>query len=735
MKSVSTAAALMVVAVSAATGAAAESADGDLQKHIDALADAKSMGREMCIKVRNIGRDLSCMGAAPVKPLAKLLGSDSRSARWAAAVVLAMIGPEASAALPALDRVFRNEKEDIVVRVRAARAMTAIKGTDVWELYKAIPDLEKRVYQASRDVHRYRQSKKLWRDYLAGKTGEHWRAYRNDDGELDRSRVFHDLATNQNLKEANQWLRDRMAKNADYGGRFVVWMFGSNSGQFPGRLEPDVEHAMKAKLFDWIEKGGGKDWGKSKPSSVLKKLLAREAEGLHVMYTHNWISRSDGENYINLQCLKDDPKFRSRKFKIPEGRHPLFRQDRTLLQGGDTVLERYTLYTEYFRRGLKQWALHGLFNELASPHYEQKTYWGLFWVRDFATDPVVKQRMAMFMDLAMVDIMQASLSGVRGGCKSRAKSGGLTSRLDRDLARWLGEHHQHLLEIPGFDGFLAPEPAVLLRQLGPTQPVFEITNRLGQESKPGAGENAVFLRSRSANYVYRTPDYTIGCAMFDPTRRYGPLGFWSGVIFRDKKAVWLDAYTGEKRGVQHKDVMIAQCVKGKHYGGHPRVDFTPGLTPAETDGWVFVSNDEAYVAVKVVTGGSEWKTPARRLVLKEKYSPIIIQTGRKADYGSFEKFQQAILAAPLKITESVLDYTGPNSARIEFFLCKDSDDFNEAYPKSLPRIDGKELDLNLKHNYRSPYMNNTVGSDVVTVSYGNRKWLYDFDKNTVTEKR
>ena len=51
----------------------------------------------------------------------------------------------------------------------------------------------------------------------------------------------------------------------------------------------------------------------------------------------------------------------------------------------------------------------------------------------------------------------------------------------------------------------------------------------------------------------------------------------------------------------------------------------------------------------------------------------------------------------------------------------------------MPKIDGKELDLNLKHSYQSPYLNGTVGSDVVTVTYGNRRWDYDFGKNTVTE--
>jgi hypothetical protein len=445
---------------------------------------------------------------------------------------------------------------------------------------------------------------------------------------------------------------------------------------------------------------------------------------------------------------------------------------------------------------LKQCALYGLFNEYASPHYEQKTYIALRWLLDFATDPVVAKRMAMFMDLAMVDITQASLTAVRGGAKSRQKSGGIGSRLDPDLVWWLGEHHQYLLELPGFKGYLAPEPAILLRRLGPTAPVYEIANRFPQ------GEG---LLSTSVSYIYRTPDYTIGCAMFDPTngKKYGPLGMWSGVISRDIKGVYFDAYTGEKWNIQDKDVMVAQCFAGFGYPGEPRVDFTPGWDMVEKDGWVFVSNDEACVAVKIVTGGYTWKTPARSLMLKEKYSPIIVQTGRRADYGSFAKFQEAILKAPLKYADNKLEYTGPNSARIEFFcvmpeaFANNTKAYNEALVKAkneaveklkeelrakakaeaqtaedakkladrmigdqgseikikstkmaedtlkasgitrpdyvLPTIDGKTLDLDLKYNYKSPYMECKTGSDVVTMRYGARRWEYDFAKNTVTE--
>ena len=52
---------------------------------------------------------------------------------------------------------------------------------------------------------------------------------------------------------------------------------------------------------------------------------------------------------------------------------------------------------------------------------------------------------------------------------------------------------------------------------------------------------------------------------------------------------------------------------------------------------------------------------------------------------------------------------------------------------ALPKINGKTIDLDTKYNYRSRYLESKVGSDIVTVRYGSRRWDYDFGKNTITE--
>lgn len=699
--------------------------------------------------LRLTGMLLSGMGDAAASPLADLLRDPNPRTRWAAATILAMIGPDMKAALPALEKAYADKGEDIGVRVAAARAIAAIEGTKAVELYRSIPDVESKIVTLARKNQGVSQGHELWREHFATdptKTAARQLALYNLT--VDFEKPLYCLATGKDLKAQNQWLREYAAKKLanlppvlpsltgivlGSDAHTFLLLFGSKSRHYPGRLEADVEKALKEFCFTALDitKVANKPRYLPKTTEHLRKLLALD-ESLSILEMSNGPMRSDANQYLILQVLKDDPAFAKRKFKT-----------------GDTVLARYEAFTRFMRRGLKSLALHGMWAELGSSNYEHKTYRGLYALIDYATDPVVATRARMFMDLAMVEIEQISLSGLRGGSKTRAKDGGLLGRFNRTLAMLHGEHHGFILEPPGFkNAYQPPVPAVLLRRLGPTEPVYEIVNRHVSEHET-LDENyipqykKVFkLPSRSINYAYCTPEYVTGCAMFDVrlwygkgkerSLKYGTMGRWSGVIFRNRGGVYLEAYTGEKWNVQSKDVMIAQTFKGSRYTGHPRVDFASIMDMAEKDGWVFVHNHGAYAAVRIVRGGYYWNEPARRrLYLNDSFSPVIIQTGRKAVYGSFADFQRAILSAPLTLTEDKLDYTGPNSARIEFFMAKDSDE--DPYPKTLPKIDGKELDLELEYSYKSPYMESKAGSDIVTVRYGTRQWNYDFAKNTVTE--
>jgi len=727
----------------------------DIPALLDPVKDDRLLRGEYHRAPRLTGMMLSGMGEAPAQPLAELLSDANPRTRREAGFILGMIGPAMKAALPALEKVYRNNDERIDVRVHAARAIASIKGADASKLYAKIPDAQDRIVEHFRQQHKaLTQDRAQWEEHLASDTtktaGRHL-AIANATRNWEEPMYL--LAIGKDVKAVNQLLRNTVKKllagvpeeglptddPAILGGKknevkLFLHLFGAKSKYFPGRLEPDVEKAIREYIFkemydqrefemDFFTKPGKSKRYSMKTVEYFKHMLAQD-KTVKILVTHNGPMSYETKAYLDLIALNGGPEFAQRKFK-----------------NGDTVAERYEYFTQWWRRSLKDAALHGLWGELGSSNYESKTYRALMRLVEFAVDPVVSKRAKMYMDLALIELAQISISDLRGGSKTRAKDGGLSSDFNNKLSVYHGECHGFRWEPSGFDNYEPPAAAILLRQMGPTTPVYEIKNR-------HLGENGALL-SRYLNYAWCTPDYVSGCSMFDIrlwekdegdkklTLQYGAMGKWTGVIFRNSAAIEFPSDTGEKYSVQSKDVMIAQIFKGAAYSGNPYVHFAfiKNANMVEKGGWVFIRNQEAYAAVRPARGGYRWNEPARRSMYpNDPYTPMIVQTGRKADYGSFESFQQAILAAPLKITDDVLDYTGPNSSRIEFLLCRDSDDHEEAYPKSLPKVDGVELDLNLKYNYRSPYMNNTVGSDIVTVSYGDRKWEYDFENNTVTEK-
>ena len=481
-------------------------------KHIPAFLDLVKNDRMMRTRqyegVRYIGMILGTMGEAPALPLAALLDDKTLETRWAAAFILAMIGPDGKAALPALEKTLANQNEEVEVRVAAARAIAEIKAADAVALYSRIPDVHNRLVAAARKRSKSAQSRSQWQMHFAtDPTQVRARQLALYNKTPEAEKPLYNLAVNTNLKAPNQWVREYptkllegKSKAKSFGGgqmsedlNVFVYLFGTHSQHYPGRLEVDVEKAAKEYVFQSVNVPPLEHKGKPRyvPKSAfdLDKILALD-NSICVVEATNGPLRSDVQHYLILQSLNSDPVYRNRKFKTE-----------------DTVAQRYERFTQFFRRGLKEWALHGMWVELGSSNYEYKTYRGLYLLLDFATDPVVAARARMLMDLALIEIEQISLSGLRGGSKSRAKDGGLDSRFNKTLARLYGEHHGYMLEPPGFKGYEPPVPAILLRRLGPTQKIYEIVNRHPGETievphQMTQGSSFHKALSRSINYAY-----------------------------------------------------------------------------------------------------------------------------------------------------------------------------------------------------------------------------------------
>ena len=654
---------------------------------------------------------LDRMGPEYVPQIAATLDDPHWFARWSAAKALEMMGPKAKAALPALEKRFNDEAEDLDVRIAAARAIARIKTVEAHGLYQTIPGLKCKLVQATHEKSR------AWRDRYLAREGRLSNADSDPvnthiSGWAHSAWLVAAMMTGQHLPEANASIRNQL-ETGGYGSSTgnILWIFmtcHSKADRFPGRLEPKTEAALKEYFL--------KELNSTRKKRPLNTALMNEylSNGQYLMGfndDHPLCVRL--QDFLACSVMKDDPAYRDTK-----------------LVANDTIKERYEAYVRFYREAVKQWALYGIQYQLGSSAYTYKTYPHYFNLLELAPDPVIRQRTRMYLDLVMVESAQISISGLRGGTKGRAKRGGLGDRWDPIQALLYGERgSSYFLMMPAASSYQVPEPAVLLRKLGPTTRTYEIIN--DRETYGGKECNAI-------HYAWCTPEYVTGCGMYDPNlgAKNGSMGRWSGVIFRNLAVISLDAYTGEKWNVQHKDVRITQlCSDGPYVPGNTRVVLEALLGKVtEKDGWVFVDNDEAYAAIKYVSGGHFWTDSLnRQMYANDIYSPLIIQTGRREVYGSLANFQQAILAAPLKYDGNKVAYHGPNSSKLEFFAMTPQLRKEEGNAYILPRIDGKTINLNPEYAYNSPYLQNKAGSDIVTVIYGKRKWEYDFGKNTVSE--
>ena len=170
----------------------------------------------------------------------------------------------------------------------------------------------------------------------------------------------------------------------------------------------------------------------------------------------------------------------------------------------------------------------------------------------------------------------------------------------------------------------------------------------------------------------------------------------------------------------------------------------------ERGGWIFLQKGDAFIAVRVVvidpersvpdlfpdgrqplpvgTGGYEWNSDQSILRLKDNYSPIIFQGGRRADYANLADFQQDVLDNPLHIYATL----GP--AHLSFFVItytgngQDAEEivFNAANSE-IPTVGGRYIDYAPARLFDSPYLQSEYQSGVVVGTKDGRTLTLDFN--------
>lgn len=518
----------------------------------------------------------------------------------------------------------------------------------------------------------------------------------------------------------------------------VYFLFSSRSRYYPGRMGLEAENAILEMLWSWA-------------SPVCHKELASTD---HIWWT--WAS----ENHHLMawvsfwgaaQIFKDHPDYKGRKYA-----------------DGSTPAEMAAAFDVYFKVYARERASKGLLAEIASPTYAKYSLNTWYNLADFAEDPILKKRIGMLLDLYWTDWAIEQIDGVRGGSRHRCYPGPASIEQSGGTeAAWYAfgrgvEASRHPGAMCAATTFWRPSPMVVELAIAPKERGdYACISRRPGLKEPGPIANYVqdpsypLYQARGINRLnpqggallrtsWYTPDFVMGMSQVRPLKQEDWVPFssqnrWNGVIFAGHKTARIftqplqpkkgSVYNAEW-GVQNKGVMILQRLRASNARGQ-MIWFDNSLKRHEKDGWIFVEAPQAYAAVRVVTGGGEWKADFvaqhrdRRgrtglgewFAVNDEYSTIIIETIRKKYCSAFVAFQEAILANPLSWKGNLVEYRS-NFYRTTLTLPTDAG--------SLPLVDGVPIDFEPKEVYRSPYLNGNFGSGVVKIQKDEKTLTLDF---------
>ena len=186
----------------------------------------------------------------------------------------------------------------------------------------------------------------------------------------------------------------------------------------------------------------------------------------------------------------------------------------------------------------------------------------------------------------------------------------------------------------------------------------------------------------------------------------------------------------------------------------------------EKNGWIFLQSGDAYAAVRPVlrdaaaaaaqkvenTGNQvgfvspkeeptvplrtdcfKWSSDHSYFTLEDRFSPVIVEGGRRADYPTLDVFMAAVLANPLALYKTlvpgsdILVYTGCGKAAPEIVF---STGTNE-----MPTVGGKYVDYAYPMTFESPYMKSVYKSGKVELQFAGERLNLDFTDAQEGNKR
>jgi hypothetical protein len=421
--------------------------------------------------------------------------------------------------------------------------------------------------------------------------------------------------------------------------------------------------------------------------------------------------------------------------------------------------------------------------EFDSPTYSTVFLTPLTVLYEFAADPIMKRKAQMMLDLLFVDFAVDHLQGSYAGGHSRDYPEDITNPLAAPSTMWAWLYFGQ----PGFEQW--DEARYRPRNRGSWETVFgalssyrlpDVIGRIATDrSMPYVSTETKRVRNiiRSGDvknppvykYMYMTSDFAMGSlqggilqpiqqhtwdvtfasnqpnntlftlhpyysgkelSMFFPEEQK----FLAGEVDRYHKVYtnpnkWNSSSPFEQT-FQHKNALIVlyDIPQGEH---HPHVDgfFPKNLDARTTDssGWIFCRKGSAYVAFFPLKP-YEWieEDVAWRWRSHDLRNGVVVVAGRQTDQGSFDAFKSAIISHTPSIDPSAAGY-----AVSYVTLSGDRMHFTFGGARTL---NGTEVVLSSYRLFNGPFVQADVGSGVITIAYGGRSRVLDFNEVKITEK-
>ena len=508
------------------------------------------------------------------------------------------------------------------------------------------------------------------------------------------------------------WAADELCRIVEY--------FGSNGSRSAGLLRPTSE----AKIYKMM-------WQYVKTFSKLSKAETMKSKTWYVEESENHHIQRFSTYWHFSKLLKELPAYKDLKY-----------------DDGYNASDHYKAWSYYSQQWLIERAKKGLFIEMANEGYGLETLKGIYNFYDFG-DERLHNLSGMLLDLYWGTWAQEQIHGVWGGSKSRIYPGA-SSKSGRGNFWKMAWY---------YFGITAPTPlkgnifTLLSSNYRPPLVVMDIaleTESRGEyeieQRSPGLAVKGYYsspdYRLKTdcggiVRYSYCTPDFIIGTSHFEalPFKDWTMISSqnrWQGVIFNGNPNARIypqcsDNLTtrsyNQHWSVQHKGCLITQKLPDKVYALNAkpmRVFFSKaGLSDmVERNGWVFVSSNGAFAAVKCISKGYSWfvDNDGKWLMCEDEYSPVIIEVARKKDFASYLQFQEKILSLPITLKGNVINYHSIDNDDFTFYA-----DF-----KKLPSINGKTVNLKPNKVFDSPYIKSEFNSGIIDISKGERKLHLDF---------